>query len=73
MCQADLDLAYLRFMQRLRTRLDAGAAEYGNASFTRPAGALVDEIQQELEDVCGWALILWMRLDRVRGRLGGGA
>jgi hypothetical protein len=60
---ADLD----RFVQRLRARLEAGAATYGNRSFTRPAAELVDEIQQELEDVCGWSLLLWIRLDRLRG------
>ena len=60
---ADLD----RFVQRLRARLEAGAATYGNTSFTRPAAELVDEIQQELEDVCGWSLLLWIRLERLRG------
>jgi hypothetical protein len=62
---ADLD----RFVGRLRARLVAGAATYGDASFQRPAAALVDEIQQELEDVCGWALILWVRLERLRERV----
>ena len=60
---ADLD----RFVQRLRARLVAGAATYGNRSFTRPAAELVDEIQQELEDVAGWGLLLWLRLERLRG------
>ena len=60
---ADLD----RFVQRLRARLEAGAALYGDASFTRPAAELVDEVQQELEDVCGWSLLLWIRLERLRG------
>jgi len=60
---ADLD----RFVQRLRARLEAGAATYGAASFTRPAAALVDEVQQELEDVCGWSLLIWIRLGRLRG------
>lgn len=55
-----------RFIARLRQRLAAGAREYGDVSFTRPAAELIDEIQQELEDVCGWAFILWLRLDRQR-------
>lgn len=62
---ADLD----RFVQRLRARLEAGAATYGDASFARPAAELVDEVQQELEDVCGWGLLLWIRLDRLRGAI----
>lgn len=65
----DLDAAFGRFMARLRARLVAGAREYGDASFDRPAAELVDEIQQEREDVCGWALILWVRLDGLRGRV----
>jgi len=65
---ADLD----RFVARLRLRLTAGAATYGDVSFTRPAAELVDEVQQELEDVCGWSLILWLRLERLRGRVEGG-
>ncbi len=59
---ADLD----RFVARLRARLVAGAGTYGDTSFSRPAADLVDEIQQELEDVCGWSLLLWIRLERVR-------
>lgn len=62
---ADLD----RFVQRLRARLVAGAATYGDRSFTRPAGGLIDEVQEELEDVCGWSLLLWIRLDRLRARV----
>jgi hypothetical protein len=59
----------MRFMARLRRRLEAGSEAYGNASFTRPAPELVDEIQQELEDVCGWGLLLWIRLERLRDRV----
>ena len=63
----NLDHHLDRFVQRLRARLVAGAATYGNRSFTRPAAELVDEIQQELEDVAGWGLLLWIRLERLRG------
>ena len=63
----NLDAHLDRFVTRLRTRLEAGAATYGDRSFTRPAAELVDEIQQELEDVCGWSLLLWIRLARLRG------
>ncbi|MBK8980649.1 MAG: hypothetical protein IPM29_32505 [Planctomycetes bacterium] len=64
-----LDDALDRFVARLRSRLEAGAATYGDASFERPEVDLVDEVQQELEDVCGWALILWVRLERLRRRV----
>ena len=54
------------FVARLRARLITGAATYGDTSLTRPAPELVDEIQQELEDVCGWSLLLWIRLERLK-------
>ena len=60
---ADLD----RFVARLRQRLVRGTATYGDTSFTRPGAELVDEVMQEIEDVCGWSLLLWIRLDRLRG------
>ena len=61
-----LDHHFDNFVDRLRARLITGAATYGDASFTRPAPELVDEIQQELEDVCGWSLLLWIRLERLK-------
>lgn len=63
----NLDAALARFVARLRARLAAGAVTYGDRSLTRPAADLVDEVMQELEDVCGWSLLLWIRLDRLRG------
>jgi hypothetical protein len=64
-----LDAHIDHFVARLRARLEAGAATYGDASFTRPAAELVDEVQQELEDVCGWSLLLWIRLERLKARV----
>jgi len=58
-----------RFVARLRPRLAAGAATYGDVSFRRPAAELLDEVQQELEDVCGWSLILWVRIEELRQRV----
>ena len=63
-----LDTDLDAFVTRLRARLLAGAATYGDRSFTRPAAELVGEVQQELEDVCGWSLLLWIRLERLRAR-----
>lgn len=57
------------FFARVQARLEQGERDYGNKSFTRPAGELLDEIQQELEDVCGWSTILWSRLQRLRDEL----
>jgi hypothetical protein len=67
--KSDLDTYLDRFVARLRARLEVGAREYGDRSFTRPAAEGVDEVQQELEDVAGWGLLLWIRLERLRGRV----
>lgn len=64
-----LAVALDRFVARLRKRRVAGATTYGDASFERPAAELVDEAMEELEDVCGWSLLLWVRLDRLHARV----
>ena len=69
MTTAALDTDLDRFVGRLRARLVEGAKRYGDSSFTRPAVELLDEVQQELEDVAGWSLLLWIRLDRLRRRV----
>ncbi len=48
------------------SRLKQGAREYGDRSFDLASTSLLDEIREELEDVAGWAFILWVRLGRVR-------
>lgn len=55
-----------RFIANVRARLEAGAIQYGNRSFRRPLPELLIEIQEELEDVCGWSAILWVRLEQLR-------
>lgn len=57
---------YRLFMIQLEERLYRGADQYGDASFRRPAGELVGEIEQELMDICGWSFIAWCRLRRIR-------
>ena len=61
------------FFSRVVARLEQGRREYGDRSFYRPAAELLDEIQQELEDVCGWSVILWSRLQHLRDDLAIGA
>lgn len=60
--------SFPRFEERVAQRLSAGAVEYEDSSIHRPAGQLIDEIQQELEDVCGWAAILWLRLENLKAK-----
>lgn len=62
---ADLD----RFVARVRARLEVGATIYGDSTFLRPTAELVDELMQEVQDIAGWGLLLWIRLDELRGRI----
>lgn len=55
-----------RYTERVKARLDTGHRVYGGASTYRPSGDLLTEVQQELEDVAGWAMLLWSRLERMR-------
>lgn len=50
------------FIEALHARLEAGAQEYGDSSYTRPPGELAGEIEEELLDVVGWAFFLWLRV-----------
>jgi hypothetical protein len=54
------------FVIALRGRLDAGAQQYGDRSFTRPLVEVIGEIEQELLDVSGWSVIAWSRLRALR-------
>jgi hypothetical protein len=70
--ERELRRQFADFIGRVHGRLEAGAEQYGEASFRRPVGELAGEIEEELLDVCGWAFILWTRVRRLRGVLGGG-
>jgi len=60
---------FSEFTQALYERLGRGEAEYGEASFQRPPAVLVDEISEELLDVCGWSWLLWCRLRELKRKL----
>ena len=55
-----------QFADEVASRLDAGAREYGQRSFSREPADLIDEVQQELRDVAGWSWVLANRLEAVR-------
>lgn len=54
------------YQRRVRARIKAGAQEYGDTSFLSSPLALIEEIQQEIEDINGWGYILWVRLERMK-------
>jgi len=53
------------FRRKVLARLRQGAHEYGDKSFSWDHLSLLDEIKQELLDVCGWSYILYERLSRI--------
>ena len=58
-----------KFMAEVEARLNAGAREYGDKSFSASPKKLISEIQQEIYDIVGWSFILSCRLARVAGTL----
>jgi hypothetical protein len=46
------------FDGEVMAKLRRGADEYGDGSFSRPADALLAEIQEECVDIAGWAYVL---------------
>jgi len=55
-----------KFVSMVKKRLRAGAKAYGDVSFGRSPIELIDEIEQELFDVTGWAFILHHRLMKIK-------
>jgi hypothetical protein len=60
--------AWPAFAARVHARLEAGAREYPGSP-DRAELDLLDEVQQELEDVCGWSCVLWAKLEAIKARV----
>jgi len=58
------------FVAKLESRLQGGADEYGNKSFSSHPIVLLEEVEEELLDVCNWAFILYYRLKDIKATLG---
>ena len=58
-----------RYTAAMRRRFIDGAAYYGDKSFAKPTLKLIDEIQQELIDAPNWAMIGWIRLEKLKEHL----
>lgn len=54
------------FINKLDKKMLEGYKEYGDVSFNRKSTDLVGEIEQELLDICGWSLILWVHLNEIK-------
>ena len=57
---------FSEFSEKLIERLKAGHKEYGDGSFNKPVTALVDELIEELYDICGWSFVALAHLKDVR-------
>lgn len=57
------------FADKIEKRLEVGAEEYGDKSFSNPAIKTIDDILEELMDVVGWTFILSVRVNDLRSQL----
>src|SRR5664280_3035072 len=57
------------FFSEVRTRLLKGKREYDDKSFSANPWKLLEEISQELFDMCGWSYILYCRIQKMRVEL----
>lgn len=57
---------FVTFSADLLAKLQLGEQTYGTAGFDRPNERLIEEVQEELIDVCGWSFILWCKLQALK-------
>ena len=57
------------FFSEVQTRMLAGRRAYGDRSFSKDPRELLEEVQQELLDVCGWSYVLYCRVAQMREAL----
>ncbi len=55
-----------RFAAKVHARLVEGERVFDNKGLDKSNLTLIDEIQQELEDIAGWGVLLWIRLERIK-------
>lgn len=57
------------FRRKVFVRLTEGEKEYGNKSFSWDHLTLLEEIKEEILDICGWSYILYERLSGIEKHL----
>ena len=50
------------FFLQVKGRMEKGERNYGGESFSKTPAQLNNEIREEVEDVAGWAFVMWQRL-----------
>jgi len=58
-----------KFVKALNTKMEKGYQEYSDDSFNLPAENVIQEMIEETEDIAGWGLILWVRLQKMKEKL----
>jgi len=54
------------FIETLRARMEQGFKEYGDKSFERSGVELLEEIEQEVLDICGWSVVVYNRIRKLK-------
>ena len=57
------------FIETLRARMEQGFKKYGDKSFERSGVELLEEIEQEVLDICGWSVVLYNRIRVLKERI----
>jgi hypothetical protein len=60
---------FKKFTEELDDKLFKGYMQYGDKSFDLPPKKLIKELKQEVLDIAGWGLILWVRLEEMEKAL----
>ena len=63
--------SFQQYIEAVTRRMRCGHREYGDRSFSAEPLQLIREVQEELEDVCGWSFVLWHRLEAAKRALQG--
>ena len=71
MTKEELNPYFIKFLQQVEAKMDRGRTEYGDKSFYKPDGILLGDIQEELIDVCGWSIILWTKIEKLKSSIKG--
>lgn len=62
----DSGTVFDEFVSKLWKRMERGEHVYEGRSWSKDPDKLLDEIEQELLDVCGWGVLLWSRIRAMR-------
>jgi hypothetical protein len=57
------------FISKAKSRLEEGAVEYNDESFSLPQSDLIREIEEEILDVVTWSFILAVKVANVGERI----